>query len=340
VTVVEADVMAERRLHWMLVADRAPGPVVAINRPDNLGMRRRPGRWPWVRRTDGVLSLSPGPNPTVIRDAVWDRTLDLALAANPVRLVGDPSYVAGLARAALRRGVRPARLTAIELGHTYAWRVHRDVAARAFGVPIGVDYNTSELGSIAVTCRDGRLHLLEANALYEILDRGRAVTRAGAVGALVATTLDTALRPLLRYVVGDVVRFRASACTCGRPFRVIEYEGRLRDLIAARRGEPVTYRALDDAIGAPAGVAFFRVTVERDGAVLLELVASDGPEIDGEGPSPEQAVAALEQRFGRRVRVAWRRSLRVPPRGKLLSVRVDGDDGLAAWQRRFLGAVR
>jgi hypothetical protein len=194
VTVVEADVMAERRLHWMLVADRAPGPVVAINRPD------------------------------------------MALAANPVRLVGDPSYVAGLARAALRRGVRPARLTAIELGHTYAWRVHRDVAARAFGVPIGVDYNTSELGSIAVTCRDGRLHLLEANALYEILDRGRAVTRAGAVGALVATTLDTALRPLLRYVVGDVVRFRASACTCGRPFRVIEYEGRLRDLIAARRG--------------------------------------------------------------------------------------------------------
>lgn len=332
-TVVEADVMRERQLDWALVAERPDGPVVAINRPANFAMSDAASRWPRTRRTGTTLRLSPGPNPTTVAPAVWDRVLDAVVAADPVRITGDPAYIAGLARCAVRRGVRLARLEAVEMAHSFAWEIYQDVARRAFGVAIGLDYAASEIGSVAVTCRDGRLHLLEAHMLYELLDRGAPIDE-GALGELVVTTLDTALRPLIRYVLGDVVRLRASACPCGRPHRVIEYEGRAKNLIAGRDGEPVTFRTIDRVIGAPPGVEFFRLTTRRRDRAVLELV----PGVARDLIDAEALADALGACLGRAVRVAWRTSLKVAPTGKLLSI--DTDDASDAWHQRFLGTTR
>jgi len=331
-TVVEADVMRERQLDWALVAERPDGPIVAINRPANLAMPEDAPRWPCRRRSGMTLRLSPGPNPTTVEPAVWDRTLDAVVAADPVRITGDPAYIAGLARCALRRGVHLPRLEAVEMAQSFAWELYQDVARRAFGVAIDLDYNASEIGSVAVTCREGRLHLLEAHMLYELLDRGVPVGE-GALGELVVTTLDTALRPLIRYVLGDVVRLRASSCPCGRPHRVIEYEGRARNLIAGPDGEPVTFRTIDRVIGALPGVDFFRITARRDSAVLALV-----PGIARDLVDASALADALGACLGRAVRVTWRTSLKVAPTGKLLSV--ETDDASDAWHRRFLGTTR
>ena len=331
-TVVEAEVMRERQLDWTLVAERPDGLVVAINRPANLAMPDDARRWPRTRRSGTTLRVSPGPNPSAVEPAVWDRTLDAIVAADPVRITGDPAYVAGLARCALRRGVGLPRLEVVEMAHSFAWELYQDAARRAFGLPIGLDYAASEIGSIAVTCRDGRLHLLEAHMLYELLDRGAPIAEGG-LGEIVVTTLDTALRPLIRYALGDVVRLRASACSCGRPHRVIEYEGRVRNILTGPDGELITFRTIDRVVGAAPGVDFFRLTARRR-EVVLELVPTvSRDQVDARGLT--DAVGAC---LGRAVRVAWRSSLKVAPAGKLLSV--ETDDASDAWHQRFLGITR
>jgi AmmeMemoRadiSam system protein B len=329
-SVVEREVADRRRGYENIVTRGSTlvGRTFLVSRPENLELDWRGGVS--KERGPGWLAVTPGPDPSSVGDAEMDRVVELLVREDPERLEGDPAYLSALARRCLVHGVALPRLSQVIALHAYCWRLYADPIERAFRLPVRTNLSTSEFGTIALTCDDGQLHLVEAGLFFEILARGRAV-REGEVGALAVTTLDTTLRPLIRYLNGDLVRWISTACRCGRPYRVIAYEGRLGSLLADRRGQPVTYRDLDDLLGVPAGVRYFRLR-ETNAGLLLELAPSCREIV------PVTALRArLEERLGQRVRARFVDSFGLQ-RGKLLVV--ETRDRTEEWRGRFLRAGR
>lgn len=304
---------------------------VLINRPTNLGLSGDIKRLPWRKkgRKFETLSITPGENPSKISNNVWDRCIKILLKFDPLAIHADPIYLAGLARRCLMHGIKFSNLRCIELGHSYAWKIFVDPIQKAFQVPISFLYHSSEVGNMGISCKEGNLHLLETNQLYEILNHGKQ-SKIGEMGEVVLSTLGSEVRPLIRYVTGDVVRLVSASCHCGLPFRTIRFEGRVRDLFKNKRGQLITYTRLDRAIGAPAGIAFFRLKINNRHA-SLHVVPTDACDI----ASQKNLKNRVEECIERDVRIFQEKSLDIKPGGKLTLLQVPNHSDY--WHQVFLG---
>jgi len=300
--------------------------VNQLNRPSNLDLRWSNIKKVAIRTSKNSIAITPGPDPSAVDDHTWDRVIEIILKRKKTVLEGDPAYLAGLARRCLTHGLKLDHLDFVGLSHSYAWQMYTDPIRQAFGVPVWNLLKTSEAGTLAAPCELGRMHLIERHLTFEIINQGKPVSE-GEVGALALTTTDTQLRPLIRYLNGDVIRLLANTCECGRPFRTIEYMGRIKHLIPDARGVPVTYRELDELIGAPPGIKYFRL---KDLAkhLTLELVSTSQTIADA-----SLVKKRLEQHLGRRVRIVWKKNFGVT-RGKL--VPLECEDRLDHWYQRYL----
>lgn len=102
-------------------------------------------------------------------------------------------------------------------------------------------YAATETGGIAAECeRHLGLHLFEDLVIPEVVDDDYRPVPAGVTGSrLLVTVLFSRSLPLIRYELTDRVRLATHACTCGRPFRLVEaIEGRTDDVmeLPAERG--------------------------------------------------------------------------------------------------------
>lgn len=104
-------------------------------------------------------------------------------------------------------------------------------------VTIADQYGCNELNSLAFECPNGQLHVMEKNAVIEILDgKGNSVSD-GHEGDLCVTTLTNYAMPLIRYRLGDRGRFSTKKCTCGNTGKILELTtGRSNDLVIDRDG--------------------------------------------------------------------------------------------------------
>jgi len=76
-------------------------------------------------------------------------------------------------------------------------------------------YGSTEVGPMASSCDEYRLHLHDDDFLFEVIDEG-----------IVVTTLRRRAQPMIRYVTEDGARLTGETCPCGRSGRVVELLGR------------------------------------------------------------------------------------------------------------------
>lgn len=166
-------------------------------------------------------------------------------------------------------------------------------AAKAWGLhPFNV-YAATETGGIAAECdRHQGLHIFEDLVIAEPVDNDyRPVPPGVTANRLLVTVLSSRTLPLIRYELTDSVRLATRACTCGRPFRLVEaIEGRSDDVLelpgieaAAVRVHPNLFMKALDAFHAEA----WQVRQETDG--LRVLVAK--PEVEVSPTRIRDAVA-------------------------------------------------
>jgi phenylacetate-CoA ligase len=141
-------------------------------------------------------------------------------------------------------------------------------------------YGASEFLPIAWECDEGLLHL---NADWVILEPVDAQMRPVPPGELGSTTLLTNLanfvQPLIRYDVGDQVRFADQPCGCGSVLPAIEVHGR-RDAVLQMRGaagRQITLLplALTTVLEEQAGLYDFQLC-QRDPTTLVLRVGTHG----------------------------------------------------------------
>jgi phenylacetate-CoA ligase len=94
--------------------------------------------------------------------------------------------------------------------------------------------------NIAVTCPEGNLHLDEDTVIGEIINKNES-----GIGDLLITNLYSYAVPIIRYKVGDRVKFSAVECSCGRKTKVIEcLEGRDIDYLELPDGRKIPVTAI------------------------------------------------------------------------------------------------
>jgi len=228
------------------------------------------------------------------------------VARGGVRLVGAESSL--LEQWAL--AVRGAGVDGRELGIALAvaggemtFAAQREAAAGAFGCAVADMYGSHECGILATQCPEGSMHVAEEAVRIELVDAAGRPVGAGRPGEVVVTLLHNAEQPLVRYRLGDVARFVAGTCACGRTLARLDVElGRREDMVVGSDGallHPRFLRTLYERRFGDALVAFH--TVQSGPAafrVRLELTA----------PAPPGTAEALAEGIGayvgRRVEVA------------------------------------
>ncbi|MEU3308853.1 AMP-binding protein [Nocardiopsis sp. NPDC006832] len=94
------------------------------------------------------------------------------------------------------------------------------------GIPVIQDYGSTETGSLAGECPQGRLHLWADRFLPQVYDPATGRSSRTGMGHLVITTLYREAMPLVRYDLADRVRIREEACECGWWLPTVEVLGR------------------------------------------------------------------------------------------------------------------
>lgn len=271
--IYEASVRAQRvaaeAVHWA----RSTRPrFVALNRTSNLfGATAEPSRFRTAIEAPSKRIVSPGDNPTTVPAAAWRRVSQTLASFGTTALAADAQYLMGWCHS--DGFAAPPRLRELIYATNASWGFQRRAIERRLGLPGRVLYHCGEVGAIAISCARGAWHLLETNVHYEIVNRGRAA-KAGELGLLLLSTVDTKVRPLFRYPLGDVVAWAKAACNCGTPGRRILLAGRMAQLFVDGRGRFVTMRALDAQLAATKGVTFLSVVRDQDGLRLRYVGAA------------------------------------------------------------------
>ncbi len=204
------------------------------------------------RNIDGMLFFNESEDPTHWTDRDCERMLREWCEFAPRGVEADPAYLAIVARAALKRGVRLPPPEFITLTYETTTRAMRRDVAHALDAPLFQLYGATEAGVLFMECEHGRLHPNEQHSHIDLVP----MPGTARLARVLVTTLGRAWMPLLRYDIGDVVRVSAARdCACGLrsdgPL-LDRVEGRLGDC-AEVNGETITPLMLDDAIHAALG---------------------------------------------------------------------------------------
>ena len=238
-TVVEQPLADKRELLGaVLMGTPQTSKQFVINRPANFFKKedyQKFKKWPAQKKAYLSLQVSPGLNVTSLSNEALDQTIEKMIAFDPGHIHGAPEYVAAVARRMVELNIALEKISYVDLGHNYLWKPHEDIIRRAFGCPVQTRLHSSELGPIAVPCSLGFHHLVENHRVVEMLDEKNRPIKVGQMGRLVITTYLSEIRPMFRYDLGDVVKFLAEECECGRPFRTVMFQGRAKDIVRVKK---------------------------------------------------------------------------------------------------------
>ncbi len=210
--------------------------------------------------------------------APFDEVLAAVAAARPTHLVGYPSVIGRLARAALD-GDLPCHPVRVSTNSEPLLDEDRRAIAEAWNVPVHNLWGSTEIGVQAVGCGLGDgLHICEDEVVLERVDEnGAPVGPDDTAARTLATGLANHTFPFIRYDLGDDVALLPGPCACGSAFaRVADIGGRRDDDF--RYGSitvpAITFRHV---LGTDPRVSEYQVVQTATGA---EIFAVGRPNVD------------------------------------------------------------
>ncbi|RKR90384.1 phenylacetate-CoA ligase [Micromonospora pisi] len=174
------------------------------------------------------------------------------------------------AAAARAAGYRPdvdfPALRALFVGGEPLSPARRRRISEIWGVPVVEEYGSTETGSLAGECPQGRMHLWADRAIFEVYDPETGQVSRDGSGELVVTPLYRQAMPLLRYNLADNVEISYDDCACGWHLPSVRVLGRAAFGYPVG-GAKVTQNVLEDLVfelPIEYGVMFWRGRAEPD----------------------------------------------------------------------------
>ncbi len=156
-------------------------------------------------------------------------------------LTGYGSAIAALAESATAEGIEPIVMKCVIVSGDTLQPGMRNSIESFFQCKCYDSYGQVEGVSMAMECREGRLHLVPEVGIVEIVRPDGRSCGPGEIGEMVATGLINDAMPLIRYRTGDYAALAADQrCPCGSPHPIIEsLEGRVDDYLVTSDGRRI-----------------------------------------------------------------------------------------------------
>ncbi|MBI2986200.1 MAG: AMP-binding protein [Deltaproteobacteria bacterium] len=261
--------------------------------------------WEGARKL-GALAISGGGQTTAQR-------LKAILDYRATVLVCTPTYAVHMASEASKAGTDLASESAIRItihaGEPGASipgtkkRIEEAWGAKCYDHP-----GATEVGAFGFECdaRSGGVHINETEFIAEVInpETGDSV-REGERGELVMTNLGRHGSPVIRYRTGDLVRPGTRACTCGRPFMLLEggVLGRADDMVIVR-GVNVFPSAIENIMREFSEIEEFRIEAYRKGEMQeLKLTLEPKTAVSSTQSLEEKVVSRFREQLGLRPEV-------------------------------------
>jgi len=183
------------------------------------------------------------------------------------------------AAAARARGLDPGTdfpaLRALFVGGEPLSEARRQRISRLWNVPVVQEYGSTETGSLAGECPNGRMHLWADRMLFEVRDPDTGRMSAEGSGNLVVTPLFHAAMPLVRYDLGDYVEVGYSDCACGWLLPTVRVLGRAASVYPVGTGQVTQHQIEELVFGLDQrfGVLFWRARAEPQRLLIQIEVA-------------------------------------------------------------------
>ena len=103
---------------------------------------------------------------------------------------------------------------------------------QVFNCPVINEYGASECLSIGCSCKEGRLHLNADWVILEAVDKHYQPVGPGEISyTSLLTNLTNRIQPIIRYDLGDRIKYFSEACPCGNTLASFLVEGRKNDVL-------------------------------------------------------------------------------------------------------------
>lgn len=132
---------------------------------------------------------------------------------------------------------------AILLGGEKLYPHVRSTLEFVFQAPVLDLYGGTEATALTFECEEGHLHVNTDWVIFEPIDEFYQPVPPGTQShSVLITNLANKVQPLIRYELTDRVTLSPEPCACGRPFPVVQVEGRTNDILkfSAANGELVS----------------------------------------------------------------------------------------------------
>jgi phenylacetate-coenzyme A ligase PaaK-like adenylate-forming protein len=235
----------------------------------------------------------------------WDRLTQIWQTLRPTALFVAPGVAQQLTRLLKRRGELDELSESVEkimlLGEVNTAPFRARLGSWWGATAYDASYGSTETGTLATSCREGRQHLLPAANYFELAtESGVHPLRAGERGRLVVTPLNLHARPLLRLDTGDEVTVAAD-CPCGSPAPSITVHGRSSDALTLA-GAKVTVREVEEIVYGATAATGYLMEVDSDGRPLRLLLERDS---DWDRASESTLADAVQSASRDVLRLTW-----------------------------------
>jgi len=209
--------------------------------------------------------------------------------------LGYTSALCALAQFVLESGRTDLRPKVVITNAEPLYAHQRALIARAFQCPVVETYGMTEMGVMAVSCREGYLHTWPDLGYLELVGSDDRPVPPGHVGQVVTTSLINREQMLIRYRTGDtaVGLPEGFECPCGNAAPALaRIEGRSDDLLYTRDGRRIG--RLDPMFKGDLPIREAQIIQEDWGRFVIRYVPGDGCR-----PAHEARMAsALKARVG------------------------------------------
>ncbi len=249
------------------------------------------GDLPYEERVDGLhLFLSQRPDPLFWTESEQTRILDELGVHGTVGLESDPLYLAILARFARAHGRTIDVRGFVQLTYAMTTRAYLRAIAGAYAGPVLQLYGASEVGVMFMEDVDGRLQHCPFTTHVELFPARVPTPGAEDVALAVVTTLDRIAMPLVRFVVGDLVRVDWTGQRRWTTVPALHgVEGRIDDAFVRPDGALVMAGAMDRALGGIDGLFLWQAHQRATDRVEVDVVA------DGDAARVADVVAKVRE---------------------------------------------
>ena len=249
------------------------------------------------RRLKRFLYLNELVNPADWPAGYLDRMIDELAEFRPAVLEGNPTLLAKLARHINVSGRKVFNPGLIILTFELPSRVHLREIRKAFKSPVASSYGSTEAGYVFMECECGKFHQNSRFCRVDLQPFKRQYGLPPETGRLLVTTFRNKWFSIVRFNVGDVVRFlKAGRCPCGRNSGVTAVmEGRAKDITFRTDGTAVTVNRLDEAVSRLAWLREYQLEQASPTQLVFRAVAG----VPANRKIEAEAKRVLGQLYGR-----------------------------------------